>query len=263
MTAKPPLAALRERIRALEGAGPAALGSSLSLGLAAIDGALPQGGLGLGRVHEITGAGAGSGQAGTGGAGAVTGFAVALLARLARRRPGPVLWCGRRLELGEAGLRDAGLDPAGLVFVRPGRRDDALWAIEEGLRCPALAAVVGETGAAVDLSTSRRLQLAAEAGGALGLMLATGDAAADGEKPGIAANALATRWRVAALPAGPVAEGVGIGRARWRVELWRCRGGGGGMWDVEWNHETGDFAMAAALADRPYPARPPRLARAG
>lgn len=251
MTARLPLAELRARIRTLEGAGSVTPGPALSLGLAAIDRHLPQGGLGLGQVHELA-------RDGPGQSGAVTGFATALLGR--RIGAGPILWCGRHLDLYGPGLSGLGLDPGRLILARPRSQADLLWTMEEGLRTRGLAAVVGEVAGAVDLGASRRLQLAAEAGGGLGLVL---DGVPAGDGSGLAANALTTRWRVAALPAGSTAEGIGIGRARWRLSLWRCRGGSPGIWDVEWNDETGDFALVAALADRPRQARPPALARAG
>src|ERR1700676_3383390 len=68
------LTALRERIRHIE--QPARHGV-LPFGLAAIDGALPGGGLARGAVHDITGAG-GDEEDGT----AAAGFAAGILARL-------------------------------------------------------------------------------------------------------------------------------------------------------------------------------------
>src|SRR5438552_11319310 len=68
------LAALRERIRHIE--QPAQHGV-LPFGVAAIDRALPGGGLALGAVHEILGAG-GDEEDGA----AAAGFAAAILARL-------------------------------------------------------------------------------------------------------------------------------------------------------------------------------------
>jgi protein ImuA len=279
MSGKMPLADLRARIRALEGFGPAHDGGALAFGVAAIDCCLPMGGLGagglgagglgLGRVHEVAADGpdrdgpgqVGAGQVGAGQVGAATGFVVALLARLGQIRSGAVLWCSRRPDLDGPGLADAGLDPARLILVQAPDRAGLLWAMEEGLRCRALAAVVGETIGAIDLATSRRLQLAAEAGGTFGLVLDAGGGAAGT----VAANALATRWRVAARPAAPTPEGIGIGRAHWRIALWRCRGGGVGSWDVEWQNETHDFALVTALADRPRDAQPvgPSVAKPG
>src|SRR6266404_4665773 len=82
------ISALRERIRQIE--QPARHGV-LPFGVAAIDRALPGGGLALGAVHEILGIG-GDEEDGA----AACGFIAGLLARL---RMGPVLWCLKRPDL--------------------------------------------------------------------------------------------------------------------------------------------------------------------
>src|SRR6202011_5895797 len=110
------------------------------------------------------------------------------------------------------------------------------WAMEEGLRRPGLAAVVGEIGR-LPMLASRRLQLAAERSGVTALLLRrwrTGaEAAAERNRP----SAAMTRWRVTALPSSPAVGEFGgepgIGRPRWRVELVRVRGGAPAQWDVE------------------------------
>jgi len=63
-----------------------------------------------------------------------------------------------------------GISPDRLLVVRPRWASDALWAAEQALRCPAVGAVVA-TSLAPDGAQSRRLQLAAESGGTLGLIL--------------------------------------------------------------------------------------------
>lgn len=57
-----------------------------------------------------------------------------------------------------------------LLIVRPQRYVDALWTCEQALRCSAVAVVVA-TFRRLDAYASRRLQLAAEAGGGLGLLI--------------------------------------------------------------------------------------------
>jgi protein ImuA len=126
--------------------------------------------------------------------------------------------------------------------------------MEEALREPAVGAVVAEIGT-VDLTASRRLQLAAEAGGAGAFLLRS--------QAGGAPTASVTRWRVTASGSGEVDEEVSrlaarsnggvppVGAARWRLELLRCRGGRPAAWTVEWCHATGDLALAAPLPDRP------------
>jgi protein ImuA len=226
---------LRARIAAVGRGGmrrPAA--KVLPLGAPEIDGVLPGGGLPLACIHEVVGADGGA---------AALGFVLALLRRFgAASRPLPVLWCLPRSELYGPGLAAFGFDPRRLVLARVRGKAELLWAMEEGLRSPALAAVVAETGP-IGAKAQRRLQLAAETGGVTGFLLRE----AWGGKEGAF---LATSWRLAGAPGGE------NGAVRWRAELVRCRGGNTGSWLMEWNHETGDLAVAAAAFDRPDRARP-------
>jgi protein ImuA len=242
------LDALRDRIRQLE--RPARHGV-LPFGLSAIDAALPGGGLALGAVHEILGAG-GDEEDGA----AAAGFAAGILARLGA---GPVLWCLARPDVYEPGLLAHGLDPARLILVAARRDDAILWAIEEGLRAPGLSAVVGEVGH-LPMVAGRRLQLAAECSGITLLLLRrwrnAAAAAAERARP----SAAVTRWRVAALPSADIAGEPGVGRPRWRVELVRCRGGMPARWDVEVVDATGHVCLSAGLADRPTAPQPVAVA---
>jgi protein ImuA len=179
-----------------------------------------------------------------------------LAARFAEGADNMVLWCegARTLDAGALhapGLMRFRLAPERVICVRARTDRDALWALEEGL-AGGLAAVVGEVGA-VTLTESRRLQLAAEAAGVAALLLRPAAAAA-------APGAALTRWRLATLP-GAIEPGMpGVGRARWRAELFRCRGGAAATWEMEWRDETGDLALAAPLRDRPDRTEPARLA---
>jgi protein ImuA len=234
---------LRARIRAIEHGkvtledGTAPL---LPLGIPAIDARLG-GGLAMGALHDLI----------AGDAGAASAFAIALAAKLMRRRDGAVLWCAspHTLEAGAfyaPGLRALGLDPARLIAVEAARHDAVLWAMEEGLHCPALAAVIGET-APAGLTETRRLQLAAATQGVTALLLRP---AAEATRP----SAAMTRWRVSAAPSRPgglCALAGAPGAPCWQMELLRCRAGAPGAWCVEWRDETGDFALAAPLRDRP------------
>jgi protein ImuA len=163
---------------------------------------------------------------------------------------GPVLWCLKRPDLYGPGLVAHGLDPARLVIVAAPRDEEILWAIEEGLRVPGLAAVVGEVGR-LPMVAGRRLQLAAERSGVTAFLLRrwrNGEAAAaERERP----SAVLTRWRIMALPSRDIAREPGIGSPRWRVELLRCRGGVPALWDVEVADASGHVSVSAGLADRP------------
>ena len=208
---------------------------------------MPEGGLAPDGLHEAAGASAADGPA-------AAAFLAALLARRMRAgeragERGTVLVCQSRGgaarfgRLHGPGWRDLGLEPADLLILRARRERDVPWAMEEGLRCGALAAVLAEA-EGIEFIVSRRLALAAAEGATPALLLRH-----DALGP---ASAALTRWRVTALPgrADPFDEGA-PGLPRWRLALVRARGGRPATCDVEWNRETGDFRMAAALADRP------------
>lgn len=192
------------------------------LDLPAIDGHLPWGGLPRGALHEVAGEGSDREQAA-----AAAGFAALWLARLQAR--GPVLWIVRAtsrstLDLHAHGLRQLALDPDRLILVAARKDDEALWTMEEGLKAGALGAVLGEIGK-LDLTASRRLQLAAEASGVTAFALRRWRVMEQAEREAAQPIAAVTRWRIAALP--------GQGELRWKVELARCRGGRPNSWMME------------------------------
>jgi protein ImuA len=69
-----------------------------------------------------------------------------------------------------------------------------------------------------------------------------------------------TRWRITAAPSSPLPV-PGIGRARWRLELVRVRGGEGAVWEVEACDAQGRLAVPSDLADRPFSSSVERLIR--
>jgi protein ImuA len=186
--------------------------------------------LGRAALHEVLAEEPGCGAA----------FAAVLLARSG----GTVLWIaagGDALTAWPPGLARFGLLPENLVLLRADRWGDALWAMEETLRCPAVTGAVlapdWQAENVLDLTASRRLQLAAEAGGGIGLLL----------QPDMASpppSAAATRWRIAALNAA--GAGHGMGDPCWRLELLRQRGGRpGGPWSVSWRAAAGSMELDA------------------
>ena len=247
---------LKAHIQRLEGFGGTLAEANrqvLPFGIDEIDDRLPGGGLARGALHEVFAA----------DAGIATAFCALLAGRLAKdAENASILWCERPWTL-DAGalygpaLLQFGIDPARLILVRVRRDNDALWAMEEGLRCGQVAAVVGELDD-ISLTASRRLQLAAEETGVTALSLRS---KVDKPPP----SAAATRWRLDAVthekdrprandnndflntpPALP-----GLGAARWQAELFRCRGGTSTNWMMEWNDETGDLSVAAEIRNRP------------
>lgn len=228
---------LRAKVRALEQADRRAAGV-LPFEVATLDAALPGGGLALGALHEV----AGGGDDAVGGAAAAL-FAAGIVARL----PGPVLWCITRPDLFAPALNHAGLGPDRVIYVEAGDEKALMACFEEGLRHGGLAGVVCET-SRLTMTASRRLQLAAEASGVIGLAVRRWRWAAEAADFG-QPTAAATRWRVSAEPSAPLPV-PGIGRARWRIELMRCRGADAAEFILDACDETGRLALPAELARR-------------
>ena len=209
---------LREQVRRLERAHSAQRAGQAArpLGLPAIDELLPGGGLLTGALHEIEAGPAPSGRVAAHD-GAALGFAGFLMSRFGR---GTLLWCRHPSGVFDAPpyapALSAWFDPARLLMVTARREEDLFWAMEEGLRCPGITAVLGEFALshvrhrAADPTAGRRLSLAAEKSGVPALLLRP--------QPGPAQSVCATRWRVASAPSRDL-------DTRWRVELRRNRFG--------------------------------------
>lgn len=228
---------LRERIQRIE-AGRRQVHEFLPFGVPEIDARLPGGGLAMGALHELAG----------GGNAAIDGAATALFAAgIAARTKGKILWCLTRLDLFAPALAQAGLPPGRVIYVETGDEKAILGCCEEGLRHGGLGAVVAEIGR-LTMTNSRRLQLAAESSGTLGIAIRRWrrqSIAADFGQP----TAAATRWRISVLPSAALPV-PGIGRARWQLELVRCRAGENADFEVEACDAEGYLRLPAQLADR-------------
>jgi len=203
--------------------------------------------LALGALHEVAG----------GGNGAVDGAAAALFAaEIAARTRGQVLWCVTRQDLFAPALAQAGLAADRVIYVEAGDNKAVLACFEEALRYRKLGAVVAEV-SHLSMTASRRLQLATEGSGVIGLALRRWRRRADAtefRQP----TAATTRWRVSVLPSTPLPV-PGIGRARWGLELVRCRGGRSAAFEVEASDAKGRLALASTLAYRPTQAARARM----
>jgi protein ImuA len=290
------LGQLRQSLRALE--NPAGIEGSLDalavlpLGVPAIDAALG-GGLARGALHEIA-------AAGEAHVGAAAGFALAVtllatnsssrsvgLSRQGRGERKSIVWITEDMALAESGapygpgLDTIGFTPERLVTIATAHVRDLLWAMEEALRCRAVAAVIGELRhGEIDSVAVRRLSLAAGQSGALALMLRA--------SPPHDASTAATRWIVGAArssfaggshtPFIPVKAGIQDAPSPWHssagsplswgrtedvstfaVTLTRNRRGALGAWTLQWSQDDGRFALAthaqpvaAPAADRPH-----------
>jgi protein ImuA len=237
--ANPALAALRCRILALERPTAHARGAH-PFGIAALDAHLPEGGLALGALHDISGGGPDAIHAA-----AATMFIAGILARLA---PSPVVWCAATADVFPPGLACAGLHPARVLHTAAPDEKTVLLVMEEALRHPGLAAVVGEL-SKLPMVASRRLTLAAEKSGVMAIALRR---RREGKPAEDALSAAATRWCITPAPSAPVPipGGATLGRARWHVALTRCRGGEPATWIMEACDAQGCLAVPAELAHR-------------
>jgi protein ImuA len=226
------------------------------LGVPVLDEAL-QGGLALRALHELS-------PAGELQLGSAFGFGLAIAA-LAAAGGRQVLCIATDYAAFEGGAPyGLGLDRFGLpmdrlMILRVAHPRDALWAFEEALKCPALATVLAElpeAGDAADLTATRRLLLAAQTGGGLGLLLR--------HRPSPLPSAAMTRWQIAAALSQPDRFG-GLGGTSFDLSLHRNRRGRCGRWITGWNHDDRTFVpqalsldMAATARDRPDRAQPLR-----
>lgn len=158
----------------------------------------------------------------------------------------PVLWVQDRLSRSEAGQPYLpGLKARGLIEVTASRAVDVLWAMEEGLGCAALGAVIGEIWGdppRLDFTATKRLALRAERHG-VPCWLIRRAAAAD-------LSAARNRWRVAALPsAAHPHDPTAPGDPRWQVTLFRSRNRPPGTWVASHDRAADRVDFAAPLRD--------------
>jgi protein ImuA len=237
----PAIESLRAQIEKIEGRSRRAK-SVLPFGIAEVDARLHGGGLARGALHEVAG----------GGNGAIDGAAAALFAAgIAARTPGKTLWCITRPDLFAPALARAGLPPDRVIYLEAGDDKTVLACMEEGLRHGGLGAVVGEV-ARLPMTASRRLQLAAERSGTIGIALRRWRRHTEASDFG-APTAAMTRWRVSVLPSEPLPV-PGVGRHRWLVELIRARAGESADFELEACDEQGCLALPAELVHRPVAA---------
>ncbi|HEX2655532.1 MAG TPA: DNA repair protein [Xanthobacteraceae bacterium] len=233
---------------------------SLRFGLDPVDDVLG-GGLAFGALHELA-------PSAPVHMGATTGFALALAAGAGSSTNKQILWIHSAFASSESGhLYGPGFETFGLacehfVILQVSRAIDALWAMEEALKCRAVASVITELtgdGRAADLTATRRLALAAREGGGLGLLLRHQTSAVP--------STASTRWAVASAPSTPDRFG-GFGPLSFDLSLLRNRRGPRGRWMLSWDQHEHAFtfptlprAVAAADSDGSHRTWP--LARTG
>ena len=179
--------------------------------------------------------------AGNEASGAAVALALALDAPGAAGDERSLLWVQDKAALRLSGRPyRPGLPPElrrRLIHVLARAPEDALFALEEGIRCRELACVIGEIAGnpkALDFTASRRLSLAAERSG-VPLFLVRLDAARD-------LSAARMRWQVGAAPSWPPRwNAQAPGAPAWHAELFRARSHPAGEWIL---HDEGDVLAA-------------------
>jgi protein ImuA len=260
MAAAIPLSQLRVQLDAIVPPVRAETGARVGFGCAEVDARL-DGGLPQAMLHEIC---------------AIAGedwptsaaFALLLAARCGDGRA-PILWLadarqrgGSLGELYPPGLAELGVDPARLLAITAPDGLAQMRAAADIARCHAAPALVIELAAplaALDLTASRRLLLAAEEGGAT-LWLLRRDA-----RP--VPSAAYSRWQVAAAPSRPLPANA-PGPPAFALELSRHRGGVQPFaLTLEWNRDHLAFARPAPAPapakTAPLPGARPALAGGG
>ena len=171
------------------------------------------------------------------------GWAGFLLAQVAGGKP--LLWIQDRMAILESGrVHPPGLPSQDLIHIETRDARDALWAMEEGVRCAALSAVIGEIWGdpkALDFTATRRLAVASERSGTPCWLVRLGGT------PNLSGARM--RWRIASAPSllNPL-DGRASGSPAWDSDLFRARGMPPGRWTVA--HEADVFHLVAGAGDR-------------
>lgn len=155
---------------------------------------------------------------------ATNAFITALAGKLIKKG-GLCLWVGNS-KIFTPGLKYFGLEPDRIVFINASKHKEALWILEEALKCEALTAVIGEI-KELSFTESRRLQLAVERSGVTGFVHRYQPFAEN-------AVACAARWKV--VPQISLSENglPGVGSYCWNVQLLKVRNGKSRSWQIGW-----------------------------
>jgi protein ImuA len=163
-------------------------------------------------------------------------FISALLSSSAHKEHN-IVWISASQKIFPPALKWFGLLPHQVLFLHVRKEADVLWAMQEALKCSSLAAVIGEL-PEIDLTTSRRFQLATEEGG-VGCFMLRG-------RPKNLLTTAVSRWHIQSLHS-MIEDGLpGLGHPRWRANLLKVRNGKRNSWDIEW--ADGGFRYISGLA---------------
>lgn len=185
------------------------------------------------------------------------GFALAQIPRFGR-----ILWVQERVAELETGrpfgqaFGQFGGNPDNLVLASSRNASEMLWAMEEGLRCTSLSAIIGEIWGdprVLDFTATKRLAVRAEQQGVQVFLIRFNGT------PNL--SAARQRWTVCSLPSLPhLHDPRAPGPPRWQAELFRSRGSKPGVWTASYDQAAHRLNLAAPLSNPEVGAAPESIA---
>lgn len=196
---RPPPATFEQLSQLCQGPWQRSTRAAAPSGFAELDAHLPGGGWPVGAVAELLSDSSGIGE---------LGLLLPALARLARSGR-YIVWVAPPYLPYAPALVQQGVPLERVLLLRAQTLQQSLWAAEQALRCAAIGAVLAWPAQIIDKNV-RRLQLAAEAGGSLGILYRPAEALRE-------SSPAALRLRLQ-----PASDGV-------TVEIHKSRGGRTGL----------------------------------
>lgn len=213
---------LQRQILKLQGNQPP-VDQNQSLGLGALEHAFPGKIFPRAGIHELISLNPQS-------AASTNGFMSVMLSAL-MQQTGLCLWISTRRTVFPPALKAFGIEPERILFVDVHTVKEALWAMEEALKCNALTAVIGEF-TALSFDESRRLQLTVEQSKVTGFI--------HRYQPKFENTvACISRWKISPLFSDVPDQLPGVGFPRWNIELLKVRNGKPASWQVQWSAKGG------------------------
>ena len=123
---------------------------------------------------------------------------------------GKIVWCDPRGEVYPPGLLGVGISFSEVLLLRPWNAEEEIWALGECLGCKGVGVTVAQP-PVLSRVVARRLQLAAERGGGVGILMRRMGAAS-------LHHAAATRWLVEPARGERTVQ-------RWKIQLIHGHGG--------------------------------------
>ena len=211
------IAALQKDILLLQGFKPASSAHTDNAGLDCIRDAFTASNFPLGAIHEFI---CSTQEDLAVSAAFVTGITASLM-----KSGASAIWISSAKNIFPPALLHFGIPSHNIIFIHLQKEKEKLWAMEEALKCDALAAVIADI-KEISFTDSRRFQLAVERSKVTGFLLR--------HQPRNFATAAVTRWKITSAPT-PESDLPGVNFPAWNVALLKVRNGKPGSWKMEWN----------------------------